>query len=340
MNKLEKQYKEFLDEIKEKVYKAQYQALKAVNKELINLYWEIGKSILEKQQRYKWGKSVVENLSKDLQNEFPGVKGFSSDNLWRMRKFAMHYNNNEKLAPLVQEIGWSHNIIVMEKCKEDLEREFYIKMTRKYGWTKNVLINQIEAKAYERFLINQTSFDKTLAKKYKHQAKLAVKDSYSFDFLEMNEVYSEREIELGLIKNIRKFLLEMGGDFAFMGNQYRVQVGNEDFYIDMLLYHRRLKSLVVVELKAASFKPEYAGKMQFYLTTLNETIKTEDENPAIGIIICKDKDRTIVEYALKDMNSPMGVSTYTLKEELPQEMKNLLPSPEEIAKSLEGFMED
>lgn len=340
MDKLEKQYKEFLDEIKEKVYKAQYQALKAVNKELINLYWEIGKSILEKQQSYKWGKSVVENLSKDLQDEFPGVKGFSSDNLWRMRKFAMHYSNNEKLAPLVQEIGWSHNIIVMEKCKEDLEREFYIKMTRKYGWTKNVLIHQIEAKAYERFLINQTSFDKTLAKKYKHQAKLAVKDSYSFDFLEMSEVYSEREIELGLIKNIRKFLLEMGGDFAFMGNQYRVQVGNEDFYIDMLLYHRRLKSLVVVELKTTSFKPEYAGKMQFYLTTLNETIKTEDENPAIGIIICKEKNRTIVEYALKDMNSPMGVSTYTLKEELPQEMKNLLPSPEEIAKSLEGFMED
>jgi len=340
MDKLEKQYKEFVDEIKEKVYKAQYQALKAVNKELINLYWEIGKSILEKQQSYKWGKSVVENLSKDLQDEFPGVKGFSSDNLWRMRKFAMHYSNNEKLAPLVQEIGWSHNIIVMEKCKEDLEREFYIKMTRKYGWTKNVLIHQIEAKAYERFLINQTSFDKTLAKKYKHQAKLAVKDSYSFDFLEMSEVYSEREIELGLIKNIRKFLLEMGGDFAFMGNQYRVQVGNEDFYIDMLLYHRRLKSLVVVELKTTSFKPEYAGKMQFYLTTLNETIKTEDENPAIGIIICKEKNRTIVEYALKDMNSPMGVSTYTLKEELPQEMKNLLPSPEEIAKSLEGFMED
>ncbi len=250
-------YKKFVEQIKEKVYQAQYQALKSVNKELITLYWEIGKSIIEKQEQYGWGKSVVENLSKDLQKEFVGVKGFSSSNLWRMKNFYQEYNKNKKLAPMVREIGWSHNIVVLEKCKDDLEREFYIRMTKKYGWTKNVLIHQVEGQGYERFLLNQTNFDKALEEKYKHQAKLAVKDSYSFDFLEMSEDYGEREMELELIKNIRKFLMEMGRDFAFLGNQYRLQVGEEEFYIDLLLYHRRLKSLIAIELKTTKFKPEF-----------------------------------------------------------------------------------
>ena len=331
-------YHAFLKEIKEKVYQSQYKALRAVNKELIMLYWDLGQSIVEKQEEHKWGKSIVENLSRDLQQEFPGVRGFSSSNLWRMKNFFDQYNENEKLAPMVREIGWSHNIIILEKCKDDLEREFYIKMTKKYGWTKSVLAHQVEGKAYERFLMNQTNFDKPLDKKYAHQAKLAVKDSYSFDFLEMSEQYSERELELNLIKNIRKFLMEMGGDFAFMGNQYRLKVGKEEFFIDLLLYHRRLKSLIAIELKTGKFKAEYAGKMQFYLTVLNDEVKTEEENPSIGMIICKTKDRTIVEYALKDMNSPMGVATYSIKEELPENMKALLPSAEEIAQSLEHFM--
>lgn len=338
MNNIEgSAYEVFLIDIKEKVYQSQYQALKAVNKELIRLYWYIGKTIIENQAQYNWGKSVVENLAKDLRKEFPGVKGFSSDNLWRMRKFVLSYRGSEKLAPLVQEIGWSHNIVIMEKCKDDQEREFYIKMTKKYGWTKNVLIHQVEGKSYERFLLSQTNFDTSLEEKYKHQGKLAVKDSYSFDFLEMSEDYGEREMELSLIKNIRKFLMEMGGDFAFLGNQYRLEIGQEEFYIDLLLYHRRLRSLIVVELKTGKFKAEYAGKMQLYLTALNETVKTAEENSSIGIIICKQKDRTVVEYALKDMNSPMGVATYTIKEELPEYMKELLPSPEAIAKSLESI---
>lgn len=339
MDKIENtDYKSLLQEIKEQVYQSQYEALKQVNKQLIKLYWFIGKNITEKQKIHNWGKSIVENLSKDLQKEFVGVKGFSADNLWRMRKFFLRYKENEKLAPLVQEIGWSNNIIVMEKCKDDLEREFYIKMIRKFGWTKNVLIHQIEGKSYERWLLNQTNFDKTLVEKYKHQAKLAVKDSYSFDFLEMAEDYGEREMELQLIKNIRSFLMEMGTDFAFIGNQYKLTVGKDDFYIDILLYHRRLKSLIAIELKTVKFRPEFAGKLQFYLTALNETIKTEDENPSIGIIICKDKDRTTVEYALKDMNSPMGIATYTLKEKLPNNLKDLLPSAEEIAESLQKYM--
>lgn len=340
MNRIVKtDYITFLETIKERVYESQYKALKQVNQQLINLYWSIGKAIVEKQEEFGWGKSVVETLSKDLQKEFVGVKGFSVQNLWYMRQFYMEYKDNEKLQLLVGEISWTKHITIMSKCKEDLQREFYIRMTRKYGWTKSVLIHQIESNAYERFLLNQTNFDTTLEKKYKHQAKLAVKDHYSFDFLGMGEGYSEREMELQLIQNIRSFLMEMGSDFAFIGNQYKLEVGEDQFYIDILLYHRRLKSLIAVELKTTKFKPEYAGQLQFYLTALNETVKTEDENPAIGIIICKDKDRTTVEYALKNMNSPMGVATYTLKEELPKDMKNLLPSSEEIAERLQKFIE-
>lgn len=282
-------YTSFLSEVKEKIYASQYQALKAVNKELIGLYWEIGESIVAKQAQYGWGKSTVESLSKDLQKEFPGVKGFSVQNLWYMRQFYSEYNGKEKLQPLVGEIIWSKHLVIIGKCKDDQEREFYIKMTKKYGWSKSVLIHQVEGKAYERFLLNQTNFDESLAEKYKHQAKLAVKDSYSFDFLEMSEDYSEREMELGLIRNIRKFLLEMGGDFTFIGNQYRLEVGGDEFYIDLLLYHRQLQSLVAIELKTTKFKPEHAGQMQFYLTALDEMVKAEHENPSIGIIICKEK---------------------------------------------------
>lgn len=257
-----------------------------------------------------------------------------------MRTFYVEYYGNSKLAPLVREIAWSHNLVILEKCKDDLEREFYIQMTKKYGWSKSVLIHQVEGNAYERFLLNQTNFDKALEDKYKHQAKLAVKDSYSFDFLEMSEEFDEREMELGLIKNIRSFLLEMGGDFAFIGNQYKLEVAGDSFYIDLLLYHRQLQSLVAIELKTTKFKPEHAGQMQFYLTVLDETKKAAHENPSIGIIICKSKNRTVVEFTLKRTNTPIGVANYTTSRELPEKMKNLLPSAEEIAKSLERFMEE
>jgi predicted nuclease of restriction endonuclease-like (RecB) superfamily len=331
-------YNTFLKEIKEQVYRSQYQALKEVNKELLDLYWFIGKCIAMKQEQSGWGKSVVGTLAADLQKEFSGIKGFSGSNLWRMKSFFEAYNKNEKLAPMVREIAWSHNLVILEKCKDEHEREFYIRMTSKYGWTKNVLVHQVEGQVYQRYLMNQTNFDNALEEQYRHQAKLAVRDSYTFGFLEISESYSERELELGLIKNIRSFLMEMGGDFAFMGNQYRLEIGNEEYYIDLLLYHRRLKSLVAIELKTGKFKAEYAGKMQFYLTALNETVKTTDENASIGIIICKEKNRTIVEYALKEMNSPMGVATYTIKAQLPENMKMMLPSPAEIAESLEKLI--
>lgn len=334
MEQLDNSYQGFLEEIKEKVNLSQYKALKAVNKELIALYWSIGESIVGKQLAHGWGKSVVENLSKDLQKEFPGVQGFSARNLWRMKNLYEQYKDSEKLPPLVAEIGWSHNIIILEKCQDDLEREFYIKMTKKYGWTKNVLIHQVEGKSYERFLLNQTNFDKTLEEKYRHQAKLAVKDNYSFDFLEMAEDYKERDLELGLVNNIRSFLMEMGGDYSFIGNQYRVELEGDEYFVDLLLYHRRLKCLLAIELKTTAFKPEYAGKMQFYLSVLDDKLKLEEENPSIGIIICKSKNKTVVEYALKTATKPMGVADYSLSKTVPKDLKGLLPSPEQIVESL------
>jgi predicted nuclease of restriction endonuclease-like (RecB) superfamily len=275
----------FVKEIKSKILSSQYEALKAINKELINLYWDIGKNIVQKQGQFGWGKSVVKNLSQELQKEFVGMKGFSVQNLWNMRQFYLEYYENEKLQTLSREIGWSHNVIIFQKAKDNLEREFYIKMVIKFGWTYRVLDNHIDNKSYEKFLLNQTNFESTLVEKYKHQASLAVKDEYNFDFLDLSDEYNERELKIG------------------------------------------------------KFKPEYAGKMNFYLSALNDTIKLPDENPSIGIIICKEKKRTTVEYALKESNQPIGIATYKLTESLPNDLKGLLPSPSEISQKLEILLE-
>ncbi|WP_309499133.1 PDDEXK nuclease domain-containing protein [Sulfurovum sp.] len=330
----------FVKDIRQKILTSQYEALKAVNKKLINLYWEIGKSIVEKQAMHGWGKSVVKNLSEELQKEFVGMKGFSVQNLWNMRQFYLEYKDNEKLQPLVGEISWTKNVVIFQKCKDTLEREFYIKMTIKFGWTKDVLIHQVGNKSYEKFLLNQTNFDKTMVQKYQHQAVLAVKDEYNFDFLDLSEAYNEHELEIGLINKIREFLAQMGTDFTFIGNQYKLAVADEEYFIDLLLYHRRLKSLIAIELKIGKFKPEYAGKMNFYLAILNDTVRLTDESPSIGIIICKEKKRTTVEYALKDSNQPIGVATYKLTESLPHELKGLLPSSKDIEEKLTGMLED
>lgn len=257
----------FIVDIKNKIRNSQYEAMKAVNQTLISLYWGIGQEIYNQQQEKGWGKSIVEVLSKEIKKDFPNVKGFSSSNLWRMRNFYVTYSNTENLAPLVREISWSKNIVIMEKCKEQLERE----------------------------------------------------------------------LEESLINNMKAFLEEMGGNFAFMGSQYHINVGGSDFYIDLLLYHRSLKSLVAIELKIGDFKPEFVGQLQFYLTALDKQIKMEHENPSIGIIICKNKNRTVVEYALNDSYKPIGVATYQMRDTLPEKMKDLLPSPEEIKKRLEGL---
>ena len=329
-----KEYASFLQEIKKRISDAQYAALKSVNKELISLYWDLGKGIVEKQHKFGWGKGIVENLSKDLQIEFVGIKGFSPQNLWFMRQFYVHYSEKVKLQPLVREISWVKNIIILSKCKDDLEREFYLKMTSKYGWTKNVLIHQIENKSYEKFLLNQTNFDIAVPQKYRSQAKLAVKDEYTFDFLELGEEHSERELENALINKIKRFLNEMGGYFCFIGSQYRVEVDGEEYFIDLVLYHRKLRCLMAIELKIGKFKPEYAGKMQFYLSALDDTVRLEDENPSIGIIISKEKSRTTVEYALRDVKKPIGISTYKITPKLPKNLLKYLPSAEDITRRL------
>ena len=325
------QYGSFIKDIKDLIYRRQYEAMKKVNSELINLYLEIGKEIERQQQEQGWGKSVVEFLAKELQKEFPAVQGFSSRNLWRMRNFYAECAQNINLPPLVAEISWSKNIVIMEKCKDPSEREFYIKMTKRYGWTKDVLINNIENQTFSRYLANQTNFDETVPEKYRLQAKLAVKDDYNFDFIEMGIEHSEAMLETGIINNIRSFLSEMGGDFSFVGSQYHLDVADNDYYIDLLLYHRRLRCLIAIDLKIGEFKPEYAGKMQFYLTALDETMKLQEENPSIGIIICKNKNRTRVEYTLKATNKPIGVATYSYSETLPENLRSLLPTSAQIA---------
>ncbi len=332
-------YGQLLIEVKERVRSAQYTALKAVNKELLGLYWDIGRLIVEKQAGETWGKGIVRQLAGDLQKEFPGTGGFSASNLWRMKAFYESYQAVEKLAPLVREIGWSHNIVIMERCSEPLQREFYIRMTRKFGWSKNVLIHQIENQSYEKSLLKQTNFDKTLTPELRTQAKLAVKDEYTFDFLELGEEHSEKELERAILARVEMFLREMGGNLAFMGSQYRLEIEDEEYFIDLLLYHRRLKSLIAIELKVGKFKPEYVGKMQFYLRALDTTVRMQGENPSIGIILCKEKKRTIVEYALHDASKPIGVSTYEITRTLPENLKNELPAPEVIAQLLEDLEE-
>ncbi len=330
-------YQHLLVEIQQRIRSAQYAALKAVNQELIDLYWDIGKSIVDRQQTAGWGKAIVEQLASDIRTEFPGISGFSARNLWNMRHFYQTYSQNEKLQPMVAEIGWTHNLVILEKCKDDLEREFYLRMTRRFGWTKNVLIHQVENQTYQKTLLNQTNFDQTLTPEIRNRAKLAVKDEYIFDFLELGDDHSERQLEQAILSRVAPFLQEMGGMFTFIGNQYRLQVSDQEYFLDLLLYHRGLKSLVAIELKIGKFLPEYVGKMQFYLAVLNDTLRLPEENPSIGIILCKSKDRTIVEYALRESNKPIGIATYQMVQSLPKDLQNQLPNPEQVAKLLEDI---
>ncbi len=323
-------YASLLQEIKSRIITAQHQALKSVNRELIALYWDIGRMIVKRQTGEVWGKAIVQKLAGDIQKDLPGIRGFSASNLWRMRCFYLCYREDEKLAPLVREISWSHNILILEKCFPPLEREFYIRMTRKFGWTKNVLIHQIENRAFEKTMANQTNFEKVLPPEITPQAKLAVKDEYTFDFLELEERHSERQLEKAVLSKMDRFLREMGGALAFAGSQYRLEIDEKEYFIDLLLYHRHLRCLVAIELKIGEFLPEYVGKMQFYLAALDDTAKAVGENPAIGIIVCKFKKKMTVEYALRESRKPIGVAAYRITSSLPQTLKKELPGPEQI----------
>jgi predicted nuclease of restriction endonuclease-like (RecB) superfamily len=327
-------YANFFREIKGYIRDRQLQAMRSVNRELVALYWDIGQLIHQKQEALGWGKSVVETLARDLQAEFPGRNGFSANNLWLMRQFYCEYVDKPNLQSLIGEISWTKNLVVFGRCKDDLEREFYLKATARFGWTTNVLKHQVDNKSYEKFLLNQTNFDAAIPEEIRGQAVLAVKDRYTFDFLDLVDEHSERDLEQALVKNVRAFLSEMGGSFAFMGNQYRLEVGGQEYFIDLLLFHRRLRCLVAIELKIGDFKPEHKGKMEFYLEALDCQERVEGENPPIGMIICRSKNKTVVEYALRNAVRPIGVATYSIVPQLPEAYREELPSPEAIAERL------
>lgn len=329
------EYSKFLDEIKDRIRSSQYEAMREVNRQTIALYWEIGRQINIKRESSGWGKAVVENLSRDIQKEFPGIQGFGTSNLWYMAQWQAEYNGNEILQPLVGEISWTKHIVILTKCKDAQERRFYIQATKKFGWTKDVLIHKIELKTFEKVLLGQTNFETNLPDKVKKQAVLAIQDEYNLSYTGLDTEHSEEDLELSLVKNIRAFLMDFGADMSFIGNQYRLVVSGTEYFVDLMLYHRRLRALIAVELKIGEFKPEYKGKMEFYLNVLNDTVKMPEENPSIGIIICKSKDRTTVDYALRSSNMPIGVATYTLTNELPGDLKNMLPEGDEIARKLD-----
>ncbi len=335
-------FTQFVKDIKEKIYSAKSKAILSVNRLMIELYFEIGQEIVQKQKTLGWGKSVVTQMSKDLVDEFGEKCGYSSSNLWRMRNFYLSYKDNEKLAQTVREISWGQNILIFEKCKEEIEKEYYINETIENSWNRNVLMHHIKTNLFQRDKTEKklNNFEVSLPSKLSELATDIVKSEYNLEFLEVSKNAHERQIENNLIKNIQQFLLELGYGFSFVGNQYKLQLGENEYFIDLLFFHRKLNALVAIELKVGKFKPEYAGKMNFYLNILNDKIKMSHENPAIGIILCTDKESIEVEYALQNVVQPMGVSTYTVKEKLPNEFKGLLPTSKEIEENIAKLFEN
>jgi len=325
-NTIGTEYIKFLDEIKSRIVTARIQAIRSVNKELIKLYWDIGRAIVERQKKYKWGDNIVEALARDLKAAFPQVHGFSERNVWNMRRLYDEYKNKPFLQQLVAEIPWGHNLLIMEKIYGDKEREYYIKSSRDLGWSRNVLLNQVKAGAYE-FSLKQKyhNFPKVLPMYLAEQADESIKSVYNLDFLDITKSVVERELERRLVERIKRFMLELGKGFSFLGNQYRLVLGNNEYFIDLLFLNRLLKCLVAIELKTGKFEPEYAGKMDFYLQLLDEQVKLKDENPSIGIILCAAKENIVVEYALRSTKKPMGVAEYYLTNKLPKYLVGKLP---------------
>ena len=305
-----------------------------MNRELLGLYWTIGKSISEKVNKANWGSSVVEELSKDLKTEFPNQKGFSRSNLFSMKKWFEFYSQSEidieKIQQLVGQIPWGHNVVIISKSKSIDEAIFYSKKTIENNWSRSVLIHQIELDFYERYGKAITNFTETLPTPHSELATETLKDPYKFDFLTLQEKALEKDIENQLVKHITSFLLELGTGFSFVGQQVPVKIDNQDFYIDLLFYHIKLKCYVVVELKAIEFKAEFAGKMNLYLSAIDDSLKTEAENPTIGLLLCKSKSEIIAEYALRGMTQPIGIAEYEINKAIPKEIKTELPTIEEI----------
>jgi len=331
------EYIQLLNELKERIRVAQTKAILSVNKELISLYWDIGKSIVEEQEKMGWGKSVVEQLARDLRREFPDVKGFSARNIWDMRRFYLAYKDCPNLRQAVAEIPWGHNLAIINKIKDEKQREWYIYQTLQNGWSRNILIHQIESDLYGRqaSAVKTTNFPETLPSPQSELVEQTLKDPYIFDFITIEKDARERDLEKALIEKIKDFLLELGMGFAFMGSQYHLEVEDKDYYIDLLFYHHRLRCLVAIDLKIGEFIPEYAGKMNFYLSALDDVVKHQDDQPSVGIILCKSKSGLVAEYSLRDMTKPIGVAEYKLTPKLPRDLRGKLPSPKQLAEVME-----
>ncbi|MCI0490535.1 MAG: PDDEXK nuclease domain-containing protein [Blastocatellia bacterium] len=330
-------YEEFLSDLKTRIRSSQIKAALSVNREMIELYWEIGKGIVERQEKAGWGNAVLDRLSKDLIHTFPEIKGFSRANLYRMRAFYLAYRNqSEFVAQLVRQIPWGHNLIVFEKLKDPAEREWYMQNTIEYGWSRAVLVHQIETKLYQRQAKAEktTNFELTLPPPQSDLVQQTLKDPYIFDFLTLGKEAHERDLERALVDKIRDFLLELGAGFAFMGSQYHLEVGGQDFYIDLLFYHHRLRCMVVIDLKMRDFEPSDAGQMSFYLSALDDLVRHPEDRPSVGIILCKGKNQTVAEYTLRDLNKPIGVARYHTTDELPPDLARALPSPDELERVL------
>lgn len=328
----DKSYGELLQNLKQEIQQSRIRAHLAVNKEMIMLYWNIGRQILERQELQGWGSKVIENISKDLRKEFPEMKGLSPQNLKYMRKFAGSYSLLEIGQQLVDQIPWGHNIKILYDIEDQEARFWYIQKTIENGWSRNVLSLQISSNLYARQGSSINNFHNTLPSPQSDLVNSIIKDPYNLEFLDIKDKFSERELEGKLVDHIRKFLLELGQGFAFIGNQYHIELEGEDYFLDMLFYHVKLKCYVVIELKTGKFKPEYAGKLNFYLNLMDRRVKDESDNPTIGIILCEDKKGITVEYAIDGINKPMGVSQFKLTETLPDKLKKYLPTPEELTK--------
>jgi predicted nuclease of restriction endonuclease-like (RecB) superfamily len=341
-----KEYKSWISELKQKFQQAQIKAAVKVNSALLEFYWELGAAIVEKQKNVTWGTGFLKQLSFDLMQEFPDIKGFSYENLKLIRRWSIFYTKENSIGEqavtqlTISEISqlfqipWGQNIVVISKSKTIKEALFYVAHTVEYGWSRAVLTHQIESGLFERSGKAITNFKDTLLAPQSDLANQLIKDPYNFDFLTLTKDYNERELEKNLIEHITKFLIELGAGFAYVGKQIELHVGERDFYVDLLFYHIKLHSYVVIELKTVDFEPEHAGKLNFYIKAVDKQLRTEGDNPTIGILLCKSKDKVVAEYALSDIHKPMGVSEYELTKSLPTKFRSSLPTIEEIEAEL------
>lgn len=331
---IETSYVATLKTLKEKIRTAQIRAVLSVNSKMIRLYWEIGKTVSCQQQKHGWGAKIVDKLSRDLQSSFPNMKGFSYRNIMYMKRFYQEYQDVVILQETLAELTWYHNITLLEKLSNNDERLWYAIQTIENSWSRNALVVQIEGDLYHRQAqkCKTTNFKSTLPAPQSALAEQMIKDPYKLDFLTVYDKAEEKDIENELVKHITKFLLELGTGFAFVGQQYHLEIGDEDYYIDLLFYHLKLRCYVVLELKAVKFKPEHAGKLNFYLSAVDDLLKHRLDNPTIGILLCKSKNKITAEYALKDISKPMGISEYKITQVIPKKLKKGLPSIKELEK--------